>query len=160
MNRRGFLSMLAGAIAAPLVPSGKAFSFLGGIYRPAWEEVLTPWPIPALTLHNGNSLQILEGDRPEDAMETQRFEAEMKGGSHGIAATFDGISMPTLAKLFKDRSGNWKIIRAPWRPEQKPNLTMHGSLTIPVKSTLAHWAGTITFVGPAPDRKEFTATLG
>lgn len=42
MNRRGFLRLLGGAVAAAAAPT-KAYSFLGGILRPRREIVWPNW---------------------------------------------------------------------------------------------------------------------
>lgn len=135
MNRRGFLAMLAGLAAEPLVPKGTAFSFLGGIYRPAWEEVQTPWPIPEIRLLAGQKL-IIEGERGVELIcgplhsDEGVIELSRSPFAPGhAAAVMQGLSpMMNDPHLFKSRDGNYRIRDA--KPSQLPRRKEFLDITV------------------------------
>lgn len=137
MNRRGFLALLGAALAEPLTPKGTAFSFLGGIYRPAWQEVPTVWPIPLVQLFEGQSLTI-EG-RPGQTLYCPPFSSDAgeirlwrsPNTPPALAATLTGLSpMMNDPRLLRDRDGNWLIRDA----KPSPPVALPSQFTLSLQS--------------------------
>ncbi len=126
MNRRGFLTALAALGAEPLVPRGTAFSFLGGIHRPAWVEVPTVWPIPKIELRGRLILTLSAGTYPVGVMggsvivgpAPATLSSKVPDDKEIVAEVYrieapSGIDWPFGPRLLQNRAGDYWIAPRP-----------------------------------------------